>query len=110
MPELTCAYRERLEEAKADAIDWTVKWLRVEGGWIKAESRNTIYNPNGPTALEGWITTGASYTLSAYATESTEKPDGEPTWLRFSTGKDDANLLYLDLKKKLHDIHTTGTP
>lgn len=107
---MNSAYRERLNEAKATAIDWKVKWMKVEGGWIKAESRNNIFNPNGPTALEGWIVTSVSYTVSAYATESAETPDGEPSWILFSTAKDDANCQYLKLKKKLRDFHTGGTP
>lgn len=109
-PGLPASYRQRLEAARAACIGWTVKWMRVDGGWIKAESRNNIHNPNGPMALEGWVATATTYTLSAYATDCDEVPTGEPTWLRYSTGKDDANWLYLDLKKKLHDIHTGRTP
>ena len=72
------AYRARLDAKLKTLIDHKEKWYRFGKGWILAEERNRMENPNGSWKWNGWEIEAHEYWITVFPSECVKIENGKP--------------------------------
>ena len=81
------AYKWRLRNKLVKLIDHKEKWYRVGAGWILAEERNRMVNPNGSWRWNGWVVKAHEYWITVFPEECVEIREGKPVAIGWSVAR-----------------------
>jgi hypothetical protein len=107
------AYKARLDAKLRKLIDHHEKWFRCGEGWVLAEERNRIFNPNGSWKWNGWEIEAHEYLITVFPKECVEVVNGKPKavgWSQVSKVIDDdreeANRFFKVAQKLARNLKT----
>ena len=111
------AYKWRLRDKVAKLADHKERWFRCGSGWILAEERNRMVNPNGSWKWNGWEVEAHEYWITVFPEECIEIENGTPRaigWAQvvkvIDDDKEQANDFFLKVAKPLAKDLKTWIP